>query len=217
MKSLKFLAASVMAALLMVGCAAPTTFVDSSWKNHPKSLKILFTEPDVDNLEDLKDDLPDYVDNFDEWFKNQVVQSMKQKSGNNNISFTMVKTESADGEMVSLNSESFKVPKPKEIAEDADVYLIMDKIWLGRESETNTGAGVGTFGANGGMAIGVTTSSYFRVKCKFSFYDTKTKNILGYGKATGTASYSFALTKSDWEYALNDMVKVVVDKTPIMP
>lgn len=44
----------------LIGCAAGHKNVDSSWTEAPKTISVLFTEPIVQNKDDVEDDLPEY-------------------------------------------------------------------------------------------------------------------------------------------------------------
>lgn len=203
----------------LVGCSK-STFVDPSWTESPKLVKVVFTEPDVEALDDLQDDLPEYVDNFSEWFSAEFVNKMNEYS-KDGVVFNMVMANSVGGEKVSLNDETFKAPKVDEMSDDADVYLVLDKIWFGRNCSTSAGMGVGVAGGtaagSGGsaMGFGATTSCSFDAMCKFSFYDTKTKKLVSYGKAKGASSYILTVSKSDWKNAVQGLVYKLVGGTPV--
>lgn len=214
MKSLKMLISLVFAAALLMGCSPKTTFVDQSWTVQPKLVKVVFTEPEVESLDDLQDDLPEYVDNFGEWFSAEFVNKMNEYT-KDGIVYKMAATKSVGGEVVTLNNESFKAPKAEEMDADADVYLVLDKVWFGRESESGTAYVAG--GGAGGMGMGMvaTSSNYFRAKCKYSFYDVKAHKIVGYGKSVGSSSYTFGVDKGDWETAVRGLASNIIDGTPM--
>lgn len=72
MKLRMFLLAAI--ALIFAGCAkkAPTFSVAPTWTDKPSKLTVVFTEPLVENQDDLKDDIEEYADNFGEWFKQEL-------------------------------------------------------------------------------------------------------------------------------------------------
>lgn len=215
MKSWKFMAAAFLTGLFFVGCAFKPTFVEPSWKSAPKSMKIIFTKPEVSALDDLKDDLPEYVDNFSEWFKIQLPLQFKQKSGDRDISYIVSETAGVDSVAVVLNNENFNAPKFAEMGDEAEVYLIMDKIWIGHGSDTRmVSTGVGA-GPNAGSNFNMSSTSSLSATCVFSFYDAKTKKNLAYGRASGASPYTFALSTSNWETAVGEMVRKIIDRTPI--
>lgn len=206
--------------LLLSACAAPRFYVDQEWKgqSQPESVKVIFTKPVVGNPDDLKDDLPEFENNFVKWFGPQAKEYFVAE-GRNKVKFSMklVPAEEVTTQKVKLGNEDFDAPAFAAKDVDATIYVMLSDIWLGRESETYmTAQGNAASMAGDPMGTGYTTSKYFMSKCKYAFYDTKTGKLLGYGHAEGKAQYQFAVTKGDWEFALRDMVGKVLTNTPVV-
>ena len=206
--------------LLLSACAAPRFYVDQEWKgqSQPESVKVIFTKPVVGNPDDLKDDLPEFENNFVKWFGPQAKEYFVAE-GRNKVKFSMklVPTEEIKPQKVKLGNDDFDAPAFAAKDVDATIYVVLSDIWLGRESETYmTAQGNAASMAGDPMGTGYTTYKYFMSKCKCAFYDTKTGKLLGYGHAEGKAQYQFAVTKGDWEFALRDMVGKVLTNTPVV-
>ena len=217
---IRMLALLAFTSLLFSACAAPRFYVDQEWKgqSQPESVKVIFTKPVVGNPEDLKDDLPEFENNFVKWFGPQAKEYFVAE-GRNKVKFSMklIPGEELSMTKVKLGDEDFDAPAYASMEGDASIHLVMTAIWLGRESETYmTAQGNAASMAGDPMGTGYTTSHYFVSKCRYAFYDTKTGKLLGYGHAEGKAQYQFAVTKGDWEFALRDMVGKVLANTPVV-
>lgn len=216
----RMLALLALVSLMFSACAAPRFYVDQEWKgqSQPESVKVVFTKPVVANPDDLKDDLPEFENNFVKWFGPQAKAYFLEES-RNKVKFSMkqIHAEEISMKKVKLGNEDFDAPSYVSMEGESSIYLVLSDIWLGRESETYmTAQGNAASMAGDPMGTGYTTSHYFVSKCKYAFYDTKTGKVLGYGHAEGKAQYQFAVTKGDWEYALRDMVSKVLSNTPVV-
>lgn len=220
MKFIKLAFLAVLAGVFFTACAAPRFYVDQEWKgqSQPESVKVIFTKPVVGNPDDLKDDLPEFENNFVKWFGPQAKEYFIAE-GRNKVKFSMkqVPAEEIKPQKVKLGNDDFDAPAFAATDVETTVYVVMTDIWLGRESETYmTAQGNAASMAGDPMGTGYSTSNYFVSKCKYAFYDTKTGKLLAYGHAEGKAQYQFAVTKSDWEFALRDMVGKVLTNTPVV-
>ena len=216
----RMLALLAFVSLLLSACAAPRFYVDQEWKgqSQPESVKVVFTKPVVGNPDDLKDDLPEFENNFVKWFGPQAKEYFIEE-GRKKVKFSMklIPGEELSMTKVKLGDEDFDAPAYASMEGDASIHLVMTAIWLGRESETYmTAQGNAASMAGDPMGTGYSTSHYFVSKCRYAFYDTKTGKLLGYGHAEGKAQYQFAVTKGDWEFALRDMVGKVLANTPVV-
>lgn len=214
MKKLKLLFVLICSGVFMLGCASSHEFsVQESWTQAPKLVKVLFNEPDVESLDNLKYAMPENFDRFDDWFKERFLLSMKEKT-DDKVSFDMGKTDEFAGEVVPLRYASFKAPKPVEMTDDADVYLAMDKIWFGYHKggsaylETTYKAS----SPSGDGAEVVYHSGSFKAQCKYAFYDARTKKILAYGKADVEGR---DLTRENWESMVSSLVDNILEGTPL--
>lgn len=217
MKSLKAIVFSLAAGALLMACAGPSYYVDPSWKGQPQpaSVKVVYTEPEIANADDLKDDLPEYEANFTGWLEPQMKTFLYERS-NKKVEFTLAKVDALSSETVKLGKEDFAAPSYAQMADDAEVYLVLDKVWVGREGEQSTTVkGNAASESMDPMGTGFTTANFFKVKGEFAFYDAKTKKILAYGRTEGKAQYQFAVSKGDWEFALRDFASHLLTDTPV--
>ena len=62
---------ALFSALFFIGCAQnnPTVSINPTWTEKPTKITIVFTEPFVDNVDDLEDDLKEYSEKFMDWYK----------------------------------------------------------------------------------------------------------------------------------------------------
>lgn len=214
------LALLAFATLLLLGCASSHFYVDQEWKGQPKpaSVKVVFTKPVIGNPDDLKDDLPEYESNFVKWF-GPVAKFFFIEESRKTVKFSMkqVSDDAITMKKVKLGNDDFDAPSFAEMKGESTVHLVISSIWLGRESYTEAVApGNASFMAGAPMGPTYQTTRLFVSKCKYAFYDTKSGKLLGYGYAKGKSVYQFAVTKSDWEFALRDMVNRVLANTPIV-
>ena len=216
---IRMLALLAFVSLLLSACAAPRFYVDQEWKgqSQPESVKVVFTKPVVGNPDDLKDDLPEFENNFVKWFGPQAKEYFIEE-GRKKVKFSMklIPGEELSMTKVKLGDEDFDAPAYASMEGDASIHLVMTAIWLGRESETYmTAQGNAASMAGDPMGTGYTTSHYFVSKCRYAFYDAKTKKLLGYGHSKGRTGYTFAVTRSDWESSLRKMVYNLARETPL--
>ena len=217
MEKIKLILTTAFACAFLAGCASKRAVVDSTWTQKPSKVKIVFTEPIVANPDDLADDLPDYVHNFSDWYKAQIEANLGDYSNGVLYAVEKVSRDEITSEVSYVNGINIKTPKMKTMDESADVYLVMDDLWIGRtESETTCTPGAGGFGA-GGMGMGMTCSTQkdFTGKGNYAYFDVKTGKKLGYGDFESKASYTFAVSQSDWIDVVKKTVKTMFKDTPI--
>lgn len=211
MKSLRLILLSVFASMLLTACGAPRYFVDADWTENskPTSVKVAFTMPKVVVPDDLRDDLPEYTSNFAKWFGPEMKQNLISRSRDNvQYSMKIIQRENLSYKKKKLGDVEFSVPSFDLMENDADIYLVVSDIWIGRESETR-------WVSNGMGGTMMVTYQYFTMKCRYAFYDTRTKKLLAYGYSRGKTGYTFAVTRSDWESSLKRMVYDFARETPL--
>ena len=211
MKSLKLVFFSIFTGLLLTACGAPRYYIDADWTENakPTSVKVVFTMPKVVNPDDLRDDLPEYTSNFAKWFGPELKQNLISRSRDNvQYSMKIIQREDVSYKQKELGEVAFDAPYYVGIENDADIYLVVSNIWIGRESETR-------WVSNGMGGTMMVTYLYFSMKCKYAFYDAKTKKNLGYGHSKGQIGYTFAVTRSDWEDSMRKMVSNFAREIPL--
>ena len=101
-------------AMLFAGCAkkAPTFSVAQTWTEKPNKLTIVFTDPFVENQDDLKDDLEEYADRFGEWFKAELKKDYESLTKNSvSLDFQNVDSTAMIIETDHVDTTSFKTPR----------------------------------------------------------------------------------------------------------
>lgn len=213
MRKLKLALAFASACALLVGCAAPRSVMDQGWTQKPANVKVVFTEPFIANPKDLQDDLPDYVNNFSDWYKAQLESNFASQTTGVQYFVEKISQDKVKFEAAAVNGVNIKVPKIEEMDNQADVYLVINDIWIGRvESGTtcSTGAGGGF-----GMGMTCTQNKDFTGKGYFAYFDAKTGKRLGYGDIEAKSSYSFTVSQSDWLNVMTKTVATMLENTPI--
>ena len=216
MKKMNFILTMAFASVFLVGCAAKRAVVDTSWTQKPSKVKIVFTEPFVANPDDLADDLPNFVNNFSDWYKAQIEANLSNYSNGVLYAVEKISRDEVTSEASNVNGVNVKTPKVKTMDESADVYLVMDDLWIGR-TESETTCTTGGFSAGGGMGMGTTCSSQkdFTGRGNYAFFDAKTGKKLGYGDFESKVGYTFAITQSDWIDVVKKSVDYMFGDTPI--
>ena len=213
MRKLKLALAFASACALLLGCAAPRSVMDQGWTQKPANVKVVFTEPFIANPKDLQDDLPDYVNNFSDWYKAQLDSNFASQTTGVQYFVEKISQDKVKFEAAAVNGVNIKVPKIEEMDNQADVYLVINDIWIGRvESGTtcSTGAGGGV-----GMGMTCTQNKDFIGKGNFAYFDAKTGKRLGYGDIEAKSSYSFTVSQSDWLNVMTQTVVTMLENTPI--
>lgn len=213
MRKLKLALAFASACALLVGCAAPRSVMDQGWTQKPANVKVVFTEPFIANPKDLQDDLPDYVNNFSDWYKAQLESNFASQTTGVQYFVEKISQDKVKFEAAAVSGVNIKVPKIEEMDNQADVYLVLNDIWIGRvESGTicSTGAGGGF-----GMGMTCTQNKDFTGKGNFAYFDAKTGKRLGYGDIEAKSSYSFTVSQSDWLNVMTKTVAAMLENTPI--
>ena len=213
MRKLKLALAFASACALLVGCAASRSVMDQGWTQKPANVKVVFTEPFIANPKDLQDDLPDYVNNFSDWYKAQLESNFASQTTGVQYFVEKISQDKVKFEAAAVNGVNIKVPKIEEMDNQADVYLVINDIWIGRvESGTtcSTGAGAGF-----GMGMTCTQNKDFTGKGNFAYFDAKTGKRLGYGDIEAKSSYSFTVSQSDWQNVMTKTVATMLENTPI--
>lgn len=214
MRKVKLALAIASACALLVGCAAPRSVMDQGWTQKPAKVKVVFTEPFIANPDDLQDDLPEYVNNFSDWYKAQLEANLGSQTNGVLYSVEKISQDQIKGEAAAVNGVNIKVPRIVEMDKEADVYLVLNDLWIGRtQSETTctTGGGFGGFG----MATTCSSEKDFTGKGNYAYFDAKTGKRLGYGDFEAKSSYTFAVSQSDWLNVVEDAVSSMLENTPI--
>lgn len=196
-----------LVSLSFFGCAkAGLKNVDPSWTEPATAITILYTEPTVKNQDDVADDLPDYANDFTGWFTSQMASEFNSQAGvtpnfkqkANITDFTLTNTK--------FGKKEFIIPSPKfdELGDIEGVVIAMSNIEIARVSETRiTGPG------------SVTTTFYLQFSGEYSISNMANKTVVASGTFKARQSYGIAMTKGDWEKAMNILVEEILKDTPL--
>lgn len=203
-----------LACAFLIGCAAPRVVVDPSWKEKPASVKVVFTEPFVANPEDLQDDLPGYVDHFQDWYLDQLLTNLAKFAKGVKFSGEMISRDKVKYESGAMEGGNVKVPKYDSMQGDADIYLVMDDLWIGRtEVQSTCSTGMGAAGG-AGMSASCMTPALVN-KGSFAYYDAKTGKRLAYGDFQENMGFTFGVSANDWKNVLYMTSQTLLKKTPL--
>ena len=126
-------------AFFFVGCAQnnPTVSINPSWTEKPTKITVVFTEPFVDNVNDLEDDLEEYTEKFTDWYKAELKKnydSLVHKSID--VDFRQVNIAGMSIEHDSVGTTEFNIPKPSTINMNEGYYIAISNAGFSRKEET---------------------------------------------------------------------------------
>ena len=143
------------ATLLFADCAskAPTFSVAQTWTEKPTKLTVVFTEPVVENQDDLKDDIEEYANNFGEWFKQELKKDYELYiKGAIALDYQKVDSASMIIETDHVDSTEFKTPKPASMEQGNGYYLAISNVIFSRREDAHANQAYyssgAAFGAN---------------------------------------------------------------------
>lgn len=212
MKKIAALFVVALMSLVFSGCTATRIYMDKEWVQPPAKVKVLFTEPYIERMDDLRDDLPEYADNFPEWYKIQLAKGFEKYSSVPNYSFEVLSDDDVTYEPFDMGRRSMDIPRPNNISDDADIYVLIYNIRFGRNSETRISSSTN---AQGVTVSSESTQYFFFSKGFYVYYDAKTKKCIGFDEYERRSPYNFVVSKSDWETVTNNTVKRIIEKTPL--
>ncbi|MBO4713564.1 MAG: hypothetical protein J5615_06715 [Fibrobacter sp.] len=192
------------AAMLLVACGGTRLNVDPTWTEKPKSLTVLITEPYVANTDDLEDDLPEYTTKFGEWMASQLQMELRLRTGLNaemriekdeNFAFAQLP--------IGKNMVDFQLPNPEKIKGLHGMVLTVHPIQFWRDMAPCVGQG------------GCLNNKYLMAKGTYVFTDVDSRRIMGHGVFGVSSSFSFAMTKGNWEDVVKSMAKEIIEDTPL--
>ncbi|MBR2095856.1 MAG: hypothetical protein IJ908_09690 [Fibrobacter sp.] len=223
MKNFKLVLVS-LALFALVDCAGSERFISESWTSRPASIALIYTNPVVQNMDDVEDDLPEYVNSFPTWvtqeFKKNIEAQVNSKSGSPmRVDVVHYPVGSAGGPARFFMGESelrlddkdfFAGDNEQLVLPEADVYLVLDALTFKNVNAVNSGAGL-----LGALLSYMMHSGDLFIEATFGFYDAKSHKRLGYGNLQSNEGYFFGVAKSSWENLMETAVEDLFDGTPI--
>lgn len=216
-------------ALLFVGCAkkAPTFSVAQTWTEKPTKLTVVFTEPVVENQDDLKDDIEEYANNFGEWFKLELKKDYEMYI-KDAIALDYQKVDSASMiiETDHVDSTEFKTPKPASMEQGNGYYLAISNVLFSRREDAHANQAYyssgAAFGANvnpgqNSMAFAGETivEKGLWIYADYAIYNQSGERV-AFGHEEIRSKFAYAMTRSDWEKCVLAFVKRSIARTPIL-
>ena len=211
---------TVVILFALTGCGGSKAVISENWNWRPATIAVIFTNPAVANVEDLEDDLPEYVNSFPVWMAAELKRDIESKAellnnnsqmrvvvkhtsvgitGNGNFNMTETGITFNDRDVFSIDDDRLALP-------DADVYLFIDAINI---NSVLTGGGMGLIGL-------LLHEGLMTMKATYSFYDGKTHKRLGLGSLEVVEDYVFGVSRSNWENLMEIAVKKLFDDTPVL-
>ncbi len=192
--------------LAFFGCAkAGYKNVDPSWTEPASSVTVLYTEPVVKNADDVADDLPDYTNNFAEWFTKQIASEFQKQAG---ITANFVSKDVTDYTMTptKFGKKEFLVPSPKfdELGNVSGIVVSMSNIEVSRVSETKFTGPTST-----------ETRHYLQYSGEYSIADTDKKTVVTSGTFKARVGLGITMGKGDWEENVANLVEEILKDTPL--
>lgn len=216
-------------ALIFAGCAkkAPTFSVAQTWTEKPSKLTIVFTEPLVENEDDLKDDIEEYANNFGEWFKLELKKDYETYiKGAIALDYKKVDAEGMIIETDHVDSTEFKTPKPTSMEQGNGYYLAISNVIFTRREDAHANQAYyssgAAFGANvnpgqNSMAFAGETivEKGLWIYADYAIYNQSGERV-AFGHEEIRSKFAYAMTRSDWEKCVLAFVKRSIARTPIL-
>lgn len=197
-----------------IGCAAkPDVRIDPSWMDAPQSVSVEISEPLVEILNDVKDDLPDAAGHFGEWFSVELQKEMAART-KADVQVSLKEDSYFKTSRDTLNNKTISYPSAN-FSNTRDITLLINPIKVHRyEESTKMYNGMGMNSAAGGTYT--STQSYLAFDLVYAYYDTKTKKLLGFGSVMAKDNFMVAMTKSNWIATVKDAVNLLLKGTPLL-
>ena len=216
-------------AMIFAGCAkkAPTFSVAPTWTDKPTKLTVVFTEPLVENQDDLKDDIEEYANNFGEWFKLELKKDYELYIKNSiAMDYQKVDSTSMIIETDHVDSTEFKTPKPASMEQGNGYYLAISNVIFSRREDAvknsayySSGAAYGANVNPGQNSMAFAGESIVQkglwIYADYAIYNQSGERV-AFGHEEIRSSFTYAMTRSDWEKCVLAFVKKSIARTPIL-
>ena len=188
--------------LAFIGCGGGLQTINPEWKTAPESITILVSEPYVANEDDVTDDF-ETVEKFRTWAVNYLDTSF---SSYTNVKHSVKQVSDEFFEIVGLpiDDETVNIPTPvAEKLEGVNGFVVsIHPLRFWRYESPCQGSG----------CIG---NKHLNLKVAYSIVRIEDKQIQAYGATYADDSFTFAMTKGNWESVLEKIAKKIVNKTPL--
>lgn len=215
--------------MLFAGCAkkAPTFSVAQTWTEKPNKLTIVFTDPFVENQDDLKDDLEEYADRFGEWFKAELKKDYESLMKNSvSLDFQNVDSTAMIIETDHVDTTSFKTPRPASMEQGNGYYLAISNVIFSRRElvymayyNSSTGSFDNSVDVQKNPDIplndGQSVQKGLWIYADYAIYNQSGERV-AFGHEEIRSSFTYAMTRSDWEKCVLAFAKRSIARTPIL-
>lgn len=191
--------------ILFVGCGGTRMAVNPNWTTAPDKFTILMSEPYVANSDDITDDFGDN-ESFKQWvvdYLNASISSYTKK--NTSHSVKLVDDNLFVITPLPLREGEIGVPLPKKEMMEGISGIVINVHPMRFWRETGV-----CHSRNGCM-----NNHSLNLQVMYSIVSVEDGSVLAYGGAYGNSSFTFAMTKGDWENVIESIAKKIVEKTPL--
>lgn len=193
----------IIVSILITGCGGPRMQVDPAWVDAPENISVLMSAPYVKNMDDVNDDFST-EDIFKTWLLDYMGETFNLKSVSN-ATVKMVDDSLFIMQSMLLGNGYVNVPLPN--AENnsrvSGIVLSLHPINFWRDSKPCLGNG------------GCINNHYLGASLLYSIVSVENGKVLAYGVAYDESSFTFAMTKGNWEGVVKGLVNKVLEKTPL--
>ena len=198
----KLLLFLISGAFLLVGCGGPRHSVDPEWKDAPKNFSVVVSAPYVSNADDVSDDFGG-EDGFRQWFVAYLDSSLSLATPvGHSVKLVDDGDMTAEIRPLGKNLVAFPVPDPEKLENVGGVVLAIHPVRFHREVQRCP---------NGGC-IG---NKSLNLQVAYSVVSMEKRKILAYGLAGASNSFTFAMTRGDWEKVVQRVSWQLVEGTPL--
>lgn len=192
--------------LLLASCSrAPRTLVNPEWTSKASSYTVVYTEPYIVNQSDFDDDFFDDKEGFAQWFARELSTNLTKLSGIQPQMQIIAEDSLATVAMEYYSNETINVPFPRFAENFQGIVFYIHPIRTNRYMDACYRSRCNSLPNNAFIMSG-----------QFTVLDISTKKILAYGDISSAQTFHFALTKSDWENAVKEMAKNMLENTPLL-
>ena len=211
--------------LILTGCAGSKATISEDWNWRPSTIAVIYSNPVVQNMDDVADDLPEYVISFPTWMTQELQKNIEAKvnaRGSNQMRVEVVHYPSCsaggpacffmgESELLLDGKDFFANENDQFTLPEADVYLVLDGITIKNSQAITTGAGL-----LGVLLSYLMHSGDLFIEATYAFYDAKSHKRLGFGFLQSNEGYFFGVAKSTWEDLMKNAADDLLDETPLL-
>lgn len=193
--------------VLLAACVggSSSSNVNAEWSEKPQSLTVVISEPSVLNKDDLADDIPEYSQNFVEWFSQRLKIELELRT-KMKPEIRIEKAENYETAQfpVQQSMVTFHLPNPEKMANLHGMVLAIHPVQFWRRDDNCSPHPFGCFYIHHLMAKGT-----------YAYMDMDSRKVVGYGFFFFPVSFTMAMARGDWEESVRSMVASIVENTPL--